>query len=622
MLAVYCMPAAFFKDAGYSLDGAWVMALGYAARKGLTFGRDIVFTYGPLGFFSTRYAVGSAQALLLLADAFCFAGYYHLARRYLVTDKLSFALALLSAILLRNTIYAQSLYLLFTVYVCLNFRNKFSNNFELVFTALAAVILFFCKVNYALIALPPFALVIVITIIKDVRKALLWLILPAATLFGIIYCSVHINISGYIQNSLPIIAGFDEAMFTKMEPSHPAFLAALSAIAMFAILLALYVASAVRHKKPVVEMVVCAVMFAAALYLAYRNGFTRADVFHYKEYFFTVPFLLCTAAVIFHVANKLITRVIVAVSIACSCYVLIVHGPWQGKSYPAYAQLFSPVNYFAGIGDEPVKDTAPMRRFDGSKVQAIGNATIDILPWETAFAITHGLNYSPRPVPQSYSVYAEALDRLNAAHFAKGTRPGIVLIQNESIDYHYSFWIESITKAAIALNYMVTDSVSVNGHHSLDEPDPGGAYLFLRSRAGSGVQPVFQPIRSVHATLGDTVQLDFNPDEPIYIKADLAYTTQGKLRRLFYVPPAVSMTLVLESGARTGAGIALPTLRAPVLINKYVTTNADLKNFLTGHVAKNKTVKAFCLHSPGSGLEQDYTLTFYRFANYPPVKMN
>src|SRR5262249_42750666 len=40
------------QTASLELDGSWQQALGVALREGLRFGHDIVFTYGPLGYFS------------------------------------------------------------------------------------------------------------------------------------------------------------------------------------------------------------------------------------------------------------------------------------------------------------------------------------------------------------------------------------------------------------------------------------------------------------------------------------------------------------------------------------------------------------------------------------------
>src|SRR5476651_2326456 len=39
---------------GSGLDPSWRMALGYMFEHGMQFGRDVVFTYGPLGFIMSK----------------------------------------------------------------------------------------------------------------------------------------------------------------------------------------------------------------------------------------------------------------------------------------------------------------------------------------------------------------------------------------------------------------------------------------------------------------------------------------------------------------------------------------------------------------------------------------
>ena len=36
------------------LDSGWALALSVACERGLVFGRDLIFTYGPLGCYGTR----------------------------------------------------------------------------------------------------------------------------------------------------------------------------------------------------------------------------------------------------------------------------------------------------------------------------------------------------------------------------------------------------------------------------------------------------------------------------------------------------------------------------------------------------------------------------------------
>ena len=61
---------------GADLDVSWQAGLAMAARQGLRFGHDVVFTYGPLGFLGTSPNLWSAQTA---AATFCFAFATHVA---------------------------------------------------------------------------------------------------------------------------------------------------------------------------------------------------------------------------------------------------------------------------------------------------------------------------------------------------------------------------------------------------------------------------------------------------------------------------------------------------------------------------------------------------------------
>ena len=49
-------------------DSSWTSVLAYAYQHGLQFGRDIVFTYGPLGFLLTPYLCPQAEWFRLITD--------------------------------------------------------------------------------------------------------------------------------------------------------------------------------------------------------------------------------------------------------------------------------------------------------------------------------------------------------------------------------------------------------------------------------------------------------------------------------------------------------------------------------------------------------------------------
>ena len=61
-----------------SLDPSWSLALSYANENNFIWGKDIAFTYGPLGYLSTRIGWGINRDILLLFDVFYFLNFIYI----------------------------------------------------------------------------------------------------------------------------------------------------------------------------------------------------------------------------------------------------------------------------------------------------------------------------------------------------------------------------------------------------------------------------------------------------------------------------------------------------------------------------------------------------------------
>src|SRR5437879_816646 len=54
LLTLLLFPAVFSLKPGIGPDSSWMMATNLALKQGSSFGDQFVFTYGPLGFLSSR----------------------------------------------------------------------------------------------------------------------------------------------------------------------------------------------------------------------------------------------------------------------------------------------------------------------------------------------------------------------------------------------------------------------------------------------------------------------------------------------------------------------------------------------------------------------------------------
>ena len=78
LLTVLSFPFAFYGDTKFLLEHSWMTALNEAYENGSVFGKDFVFTWGPLGFLGTRIGVHLNKAHLVIGDILLFGSTFYL----------------------------------------------------------------------------------------------------------------------------------------------------------------------------------------------------------------------------------------------------------------------------------------------------------------------------------------------------------------------------------------------------------------------------------------------------------------------------------------------------------------------------------------------------------------
>ena len=58
LVCVFLMPTAFFVQPGFGEEDSWRLALNKAFSDGWSFGDQVIWTYGPLGFLDARFPYG------------------------------------------------------------------------------------------------------------------------------------------------------------------------------------------------------------------------------------------------------------------------------------------------------------------------------------------------------------------------------------------------------------------------------------------------------------------------------------------------------------------------------------------------------------------------------------
>ncbi len=614
ILAIFSLPVGFAYTVNTSLDGSWVRALNMAIKNNLVFGRDIVFTYGPLAYFSTRNTQYIHDIYLFTADVFLCACFYYVSLQLISKYKGWFIILFVAEFYFKGYEYAASLFLFFIVFTILNLKNNFNNYFEIIACGICGVVVFFVKVNYGLVALPIMIFIAILSLIRN-RKSFLIFLGTVSVVFTVIYTHVNVDIANFIRYSLPMISCYNEAMQITIKSSDSPFISVVIYFVIFFIAILFYYWQKREKKSPLLVQLSTILLLTLMLFLAYKNGFTRADG-HTQGFFTLLPLFTVFAIFLFDLAEYKSAKIACILIIFMSdLNVDLPHGS-EGMGFINRVTVFHTYNYFKTafkkLDEIPVNEL----KIPDDKLQLVGKSTIDIFPIDIAIMQLNNMNYFPRPIMQTYSAYSPVLDSLNAAHFYKNNRPEFAMLKMGYIDNRYVAWDEPLTHAMLRLNYKYVDYISLNKDTALVNSD--ASYMLLKSIPGVQKYPKFEKIQETTINFEDTVHFDFKDDTPIYMSVDIQPTVMGKLKSIIYQAPVLYVSLFLNHECTSSLRYEAikPIIKAPVLISNFIVDNLDYREFMNGNSQKNAKVKAFSFHSDGWGYEKKIKLTFYKFSNY------
>ena len=609
LLTLLLFPAVFSLKPGIGPDSSWMMATNLALRQGSSFGNQFVFTYGPLGFLSSRSICYLNRCWLIGFDLFLAFNLLAIYSAVLKRDKspLGYALCLGSAFVTKQALVDASTGVLFTAFLfwLLMLWEK-ATLLRGVAALAAAFLLFFIKINYGIIAtLVLLAFVPAAALCRrlSLRNSVGMLFLFIAGL-GVMCQALKVQPAQWLTNGLHLIGGYKAAMMNPLVVSSPLFLAAILE------LLALCVFMVINRRAVFCRRAIALAVLSVGLdsWLIFQNGFTRFEWAHAMWFHLSLP-LVFTLLLAFEWSKLLRgARILLVLSLVISTSAsLSRRGHYLGRGCVARVL---PLSYLKGlILDPPLKDQqqvqsylagqAPRLVFPQRIREEIGGATVDVMPWELSLAILNGTKLALRPVIQSYAAYTESLDALNAKFLLSPNAPEFILFHSgtrldasdfawtdDYPDDHFSlgnrvpFWDESITRRAMLENYRVADRLDfTNTATNLYGP----RHLLVLKRDFQYKRLIPVQTNQVALNLGrrwtppPTTNL-------LYLYLDAAESLSGKIKSLLYRPSKLDVTLEYPDGKRLLRSGVPRVLKSGVLVNRRVETADDLATlFQDGH---------------------------------------
>ena len=416
------------------LDGSWQIGLHLAADQGLQFGRDIGFTYGPLGFLVFPLLVTGPTYALAFVATFAMRGLLVLAlvvtaRRGLGNAAIAIPIAYAASALLFT--FPSEVGGLLALVVALMFIQQpvQTPRAALVVSALlgvATVLLLLIKLDSGMIAIAVLGLT---SWIQGRGRAL-----AAWAIAGVIVASAlwlatgnsPLAVPRWISWSAQLVSGYSGA--TMLEtPGRAWEYAVFLALAVVLIAMSTYA----WRTRPLTQRVALSAVLVVGIWATFKHGFVRHDTH--------APFALLTIAVLPAVVAWRSTALrVAAVAMVVVGFAFAIQSTEQptshlldprGRVSSAYDQALLIVDSDARAA-QFTADRAYLRSRLGmptAMLRTIGRSGVHITPYEVSTAWAYSLNWKPLPQFQSYSTWTTVLDKVNGDALRGAHAPHFVL---------------------------------------------------------------------------------------------------------------------------------------------------------------------------------------------------
>jgi hypothetical protein len=342
------------------------------------------------------------------------------------------------------------------------------------------------------------------------------------------------------------------------------------------------------------------------LFMAFKESFVRADIHVHLIHYFIQLLPVIIYFIIFFVAKPsfpykrigqlfIICALSVTIVVTVRYYTYNIRDTYNNQYLAEYPvmQLLFPDGEKINEHKATLRESFPA--LSQAFLQQAKNRPVDIFPCDIALLYAYDLNWSPRPVFQSYSAYTPVLDQMNASHFEKEEAPDNIIYSYASIDKRYPLFDEPIVFRALLKNYEV---------QSLDN------YLILQQRQEK-INYDSIPVSSGVCPIGTFIDVPQCPGQHIYCNIDISTNLWGKLINLLYKPTFIYIDFYIKGQSEPYEHTFVRKLGIDGLfISKYVANLSDIYSIFEGNYVQDvEKIRIWINHN--FSYEPDMKYEFY-----------
>lgn len=578
----------FYSSPSNGLDSSWSYALSkFNVLPDIKCGKDWVFTYGPLGFLEPECGV-ICYIIATLIFIFLFLSTLILFRKLVKDNSIPEGVIYVGILLafLGGVNGSVSKYVQYCVFLSLAVLWKnMDDTYAAVFFAVAAPIAFMYKFSVAIVVMGAgFLFFVSKLLMRDYRR--IWVLLLPLLTMPVSYLIYHFSVNDlfrYITGSLEISEGYNVAMSISAEDPH-----ALWIFVMMALYIALMVTQLTAKEYNNFYVML---WFAPSFFMAYKQGFVRADPSHSVMSFRRILIMLAVLVFLFdfrpvyeqlRAKNR---RGIVQGGLILTLLTLLLLNntglhPVQDLTGRIYA---IPDKIAAMLPEEREENIDDLEGVPSKFHDEIGNSTFTSYPWEITFIEKDrdtAKNFVPLPTLQIYSTYTPYLDELTAELFDGEKAPEYIIFKFDTID------------GRIPLLEVPATWQAIREHYELAGYDKDTDRYLLKYRNAGTEQG--KQVTEANFDKEDTIL--FQDCSELRINAELSF--RGWLTKMLWKIPAVEARITYNDDTVREGRVLLDNLSGGIINAPYdLHTLSDALNG-EGQASSIRSIQLF-----GDGLQ-------------------
>jgi hypothetical protein len=376
---------------------------------------------------------------------------------------------------------------------------------------------------------------------------------------------LHVNLPGYISGAFEIIKGYNDVMHMNNGETRTEDNLGL----LYHMLKYLFIAFSiyVLLKGKFVQFFFIAIC-AGYILLLKKQAFLRGDIQHLSEFFCYAPLVLLTGNLLYFKNNtqKLFSAAMLFIITIALFFKTEFHRNIDELYKDRYTNKKEYIRQFKESNDKSYLFQKDKRLIPDTLLTKIGTESIDVFPWDSQYLIENKLNYSPRPVFQSFSAYTAYLQQINYDKYVNNP-PRYILYDYDAIDGRYPFNDESLLNMFIVKNYWLSDTFTSNER--------------LRALLVKKEDITPLSIQLVSEELfGLTDNIEIKPGVN-FVKIDIANNFKGKKQAFHMRPQHINVRFTDQDGQNYSFKTSISLLKAGLMVNELVTNQHDYLSLLT-----------------------------------------